>query len=100
MEIPIDVLQNIFLYLPYFDYYRIRRFLISEKQRLEWIDCQTEIIETSIGVEYRVNGKLHRERDLPAIEWKNGTKFWYKNGEYHRDGDKEYVKWSSTEKWK
>ena len=29
---------------------------------------------------YYFNNKLHRE-DGPAVEWGNGTKFWYLNGE-------------------
>ena len=33
------------------------------------------------------NGKYHRDGDLPAIEFNNGTKYWYKNDKYHRDGD-------------
>ena len=33
---------------------------------------------------YTFNGLLHREDDLPAIEWKSGTKDWYKNGKLHR----------------
>ena len=33
------------------------------------------------------NGKLHRDGDLPAIEWANGEKCWYKNGYRHRDND-------------
>lgn len=31
------------------------------------------------------NGSLHRE-DGPAIEWLDGSYFWYKNGRLHRDG--------------
>ena len=33
------------------------------------------------------NGELHRDDDLPAIEWNNGTKVWCRNGVKHRDGD-------------
>jgi hypothetical protein len=33
------------------------------------------------------NWNKHREEDLPAIEYKDGTKIWYKNGVKHRDGD-------------
>ena len=30
------------------------------------------------------NGKLHRDNDLPAIEYSNGDKVWCKNGiEYY-----------------
>ena len=34
-----------------------------------------------------INGKLHRDNDLPAVEWKNGEKEWYKNGVKHRDNN-------------
>ena len=37
--------------------------------------------------EYRIEGKLHREGDLPAIEYFNGTKMWYKNNMRHREND-------------
>ncbi len=37
------------------------------------------------------NGKLHRNKDLPAVEYANGNKYWYKNGELHRDNDKPAV---------
>jgi hypothetical protein len=32
-----------------------------------------------------LNGKLHREDNLPAVEWDNGEKQWYFNGYLHRD---------------
>jgi hypothetical protein len=28
--------------------------------------------------------KLHSYNDLPAVEYADGTKYWYKNGEIHR----------------
>ena len=31
-----------------------------------------------------INGKLHRE-DGPACEWADGSKFWYLNSKYHRE---------------
>jgi antitoxin component YwqK of YwqJK toxin-antitoxin module len=46
------------------------------------------------------NGKLHREGDLPAVEYPDGSKFWFKNGQYHREGDlpaKEYP--DGTKEW-
>lgn len=30
-------------------------------------------------------GKYHRDHDLPAIEYHNGAKAWYKNGKRHRE---------------
>jgi len=32
-------------------------------------------------------GQLHRENDLPAVIYENGSKFWYKNGNLHREND-------------
>ena len=36
---------------------------------------------------WRVNGKLHRENDLPAVERADGSNAWYVNGELHREND-------------
>ena len=36
-------------------------------------------------------GKLHRDDDLPAVEWTNGSKEWRVHGKRHRDGDKPAV---------
>ena len=33
------------------------------------------------------DGKLHRDGDLPAQVWANGTQYWYQHGKMHRDGD-------------
>jgi len=30
------------------------------------------------------DGKRHRDNDLPAIIWKDGSKFWFKHGQYIR----------------
>ena len=48
---------------------------------------------------YNKKGELHRDNDLPAIEWPGGTKVWYLNNELHRD-DKPAVEWSDgTKEW-
>jgi len=39
-------------------------------------------------------GELHRENDLPAIIFENGSKFWYKNGERHRENDLPAIIWN------
>jgi len=36
---------------------------------------------------YNNAGELHRENDLPAVIFENGTKVWYKNGKRHREND-------------
>ena len=34
------------------------------------------------------NELRHREKDLPAVIWNDGSMFWHKNGMYHRENDK------------
>ena len=54
-----------------------------------------EIIEESIckidkyGNKFWFNSKneLHRENDLPAIDYASGDKFWFLNGKLHREND-------------
>jgi hypothetical protein len=37
---------------------------------------------------YRLNGQLHRDGDLPAIETPYGHGGWYRHGQIHRDDDR------------
>ena len=37
--------------------------------------------------EWRLNKKIHRDCDLPAIEFENGDKQWWINGKLHREND-------------
>lgn len=43
-----------------------------------------EIITFSDRIEYRYYGLKHRI-DGPAVEYKNGNKYWYLNGKFHRE---------------
>ena len=36
---------------------------------------------------FHIDENLHRENDLPAAIYSNGTRAWYKNGKVHRDND-------------
>lgn len=47
--------------------------------------------------EWWVNGKKHRDNNLPAVEFSNGGKYWYVHGELHRD-DGPAVEFSWNEK--
>src|SRR3972149_6313730 len=49
-------------------------------------------------IEYYKDGKLHRDNDLPAIEFISGSKFWYQNGELHRDNDLPAIEWNDGSK--
>jgi len=40
---------------------------------------------------------LHRE-DVPAVEWSDGSKFWFINGEHHRE-DGPAVEWANGDKY-
>jgi hypothetical protein len=37
--------------------------------------------------EWRLDGKLHRDGDLPAQIYQNGSQKWYQHGLLHRDND-------------
>lgn len=39
------------------------------------------------SVVWTLNGKLHRDGDLPAIEYANGRREWYFQGMQHREND-------------
>ena len=63
------------------------------------LDAYSTSWNTSFGTQYYfLNGKSHREMDLPAIESADGTKVWCKNGEKHRDGDLPAVEWPDGKK--
>ena len=42
--------------------------------------------------------RLHRENDLPAAIWEDGTQKWYKDGKLHRDNDLPAVIYESGRK--
>jgi hypothetical protein len=49
------------------------RYIVEEDdEKIVWMDW---------------NWNTHRDNDLPAIEYKDGTKIWYKNGLKHREND-------------
>ena len=50
--------------------------------------AMTTILIANDKTEYRLpNGWLHRDDDLPAEIWVDGTQFWYRDGKRHRDND-------------
>lgn len=46
----------------------------------------TSKIASDGTVRWYLNDKLHRDGDLPAIEYWNGDNEWYQHGKRHRDG--------------
>lgn len=52
-------------------------------------------------ITYYKNDKIHRDNDLPAVEYASGEKHWYKNGQKHRDNDLPAVEYAERTKcWK
>lgn len=45
------------------------------------------------------NWDIHRENDLPAIEYNNGDKIWYKNGVKHREGKPAVIFADGHQEW-
>ena len=55
--------------------------------------------ELSDGTQcWYLNGKRHRDHDLPAEIRKNGSLYWYQNGLLHRDNVKPAAIWSKGTK--
>ena len=62
----------------------------------------TQDIDEHGNIEWKNKaGELHRTNG-PAIEWADGGKFWYCNGELHRDGDLPAVEFANgkVEYWR
>jgi antitoxin component YwqK of YwqJK toxin-antitoxin module len=57
-----------------------------------------ERTEYADRVEYKLNGKLHRE-DGPAIEIADETKYWYRDGKFHREDGPAMELADGTKKW-
>lgn len=47
-----------------------------------------EVRDKEGNVEFQLDGKLHRDGDLPAVIKANGDRHWYQHDELHRGGDK------------
>ena len=45
------------------------------------------VLETGVKCLYDKNHQFHSYNDLPAIIWKDGTKWWFKHGKFHRDNN-------------
>ena len=57
-------------------------------------------IEFANGTKYwYIDNELHRANDKPAVEFANGDKYWYIDGKLHRTNDKPAVEWASGDKW-
>jgi hypothetical protein len=60
-------------------------------QLLSWpayVDKFTVVTVTDLSREWSLDGKLHREHDLPAAIYSDGVRGWYQFGQLHRDHGK------------
>lgn len=53
------------------------------------VECDTSLPHAKF--KWKMNGQLHRDGDLPAVEFDDGRREWYCHGKLHRDGDQPAV---------
>jgi hypothetical protein len=61
-----------------------RKIKIMEEISSDQWGKMTGTFTNQSGTVHLLNSHLHRE-DGPAIEWSDGTKYWYRNGQMHRE---------------
>jgi hypothetical protein len=92
-----DVASVILEFANYF--HRVVLFdILFPGSKLQCYKRNIRIIKKEEDIEYRLFDKLHRENDLPAIIWDNGTKEWWFKGKCHRDGDLPAIIYTSHSK--
>ncbi len=63
---------------------------LSKDQETMWNRLKSpapEIDKNGTQRWYNKAGKRHRDNDMPAVIYKNGTSWWYKNGVWHRENN-------------
>ena len=93
-NIPIDVyVHYIFKFISYYDlddaFLRMginRKDAALIKQKI--YNLRLTIIKKHDRIEYKIEKYLHREQDLPAVEFTSfNTAYWMYKNKFHRDGD-------------
>ena len=56
-------------------------------------------IDKNETIKWYKNGKLHRDDDLPAVIWKEGTQEWYQHGLRHRENNPAIIRKDSLYAW-
>ena len=114
-NIPIDVIIHVILrfisyydiddYLEYFDLMPCKMALVKYKiyiARLKIVMCRKYIdgLGWMLCKKYMVEGKLHREGDLPALLYASGFRQWYRKGLLHNDkGPAEITAYGAMSYW-
>lgn len=76
-----------------------RKYYITNsfKETINNIEHNVFVIEEE-SYFYFVDNLLHRENDLPAIIWADGSKIWAINGQIHRNKPLPSIYWSFGKK--
>jgi antitoxin component YwqK of YwqJK toxin-antitoxin module len=80
-----EIMLNEVLNGEFIDYYKNKKFYVNGKLHRD--DNLPAIICPDGTQKYYINGKLHRDGNLPAIIHPDGSKEYYLNEKHHRDGD-------------
>ncbi len=67
------------------------------KYKKEIDDYFQQVIVLNDRIEYRIEGKLHRNDDLPTVIYHNGTRKWYRYGALHRGNNLPAIVYSDGE---
>jgi hypothetical protein len=77
-----------------------KEYASSEDGIKEYKRIHYDVVIKPNKTKYYLFGKLHREEDLPAIIYADGSQEWYKNGLLHREGDLPAIIWADgTSEW-
>ena len=94
-----DVASVILEFANYFERAVLFDILFPGSRRLCY-NRNLQEINTKNSTEYQLFGNSHRENDMPAIEWKSGSKKWYINDKLHRDMDKPaFIRANGDKEW-
>ena len=61
---------------------------ITQDAEGRFIKGHNTVMEGERCLIWRREGEAHRDNDLPAVVYANGTQVWYLRGQLHRDGDR------------
>jgi hypothetical protein len=90
-----DTLKSAYIQVTKDGYENIQHYLNTSLHR----DGDLPAIEWAHGDKlWYILGKCHRDNDLPAIEYDNGDKYWYISGKIHRDNDLPAVEYADGNK--
>ena len=76
-----DIWYKLYTLIP-----RFKEYATSYTGRKHFIKIFTKISSDN-PIIHTLFKMRHREDDLPAVIYEDGTQMWYKNGNLHRDGD-------------